>query len=214
MAKTMNASTGPGQRVMSDGQIEDLTNKLRDAARKRRAEISSDFAQRALGTENLGMVLLAPFLQLVAMFSNLIVRSISGVDRTRKPEQVLAATGREQYVDEGVLKTMTRGTGDSATIILFQPTAEEYTNDLVISSADLEKAFERRGLTPAPADDLAAVNEADPTLADEKPNVTLWPCKGRMCFIAFCRGGSGRRVDVAFGDGGWGVYWWFAGLRK
>jgi hypothetical protein len=52
MAKTMTASQ------MTDGQIDNLTDKLRAVLRKHRSEFSTDVAQHVCGVENIGMAFL------------------------------------------------------------------------------------------------------------------------------------------------------------
>ena len=91
-----------------------------------------------------------------------------------------------------------------------------------ISDDDLEKEYNFRGLKPADPYLLEGFNRADPTFSDEHPNGTHWKDvgKGKWCRAAFSRWSVGRGVDVLrrvnvdrYGDG-WGVAWWFAGLRK
>ena len=104
-----------------------------------------------------------------------------------------------------------------------------------ISDDDLEKEFELRGLKPADPISVAAVNEADPAFADEKPHGTHWKdAKGKWCYAAFHRWdddgrhvlvnrydsdwldrwGDGREVNICRSDDDWDDYWWFAGVRK
>ncbi|GMU73997.1 MAG: hypothetical protein AMXMBFR44_1960 [Candidatus Campbellbacteria bacterium] len=59
MAKTMIASS------VTDGQIDNIVARLRDALRKHRGAFDSEVVQIVLGLENLGMHLLEPFQALV-----------------------------------------------------------------------------------------------------------------------------------------------------
>ena len=199
---------------MTDGQIENAVGKLRDAMRKHRSGITSDVAQQVLGVENLGMVMFTPFRERAEVLSNLIVRKVK-VNRLLTPQQVLDATGRKQYTNRKVVDAMPRGEGDETEVVFFKPEPWEYTRPDFMSDDDFEKALGRRNLKSAPPDDVAAVNEADPAFADEKPHGTHWQDEnGKWCYAAFHRWGDERNVSVNRGDGGWSVSWWFAGVRK
>lgn len=202
MAKTMIASD-----QMTDGQIENLVAKLRDAVRKHRSEFPKDLVQDVLGVENLGMELLEPFRKRLEAISDLIVRHVK-VNRGRTPQEALKATGRNLYVNDTVVATMPRGEGEETDVYFFK--LNRY-----ISDADLEKEYQLRGLAPADPYSLAAVNEADPAFADERPNGTYWQDgDGKGCFAAFRRWGGERHVYVDPNDNAWNDNWWFAGLRK
>ena len=58
---------------MTDGQIDDLANKVRDAARTHRDEIEKDPAQEGLRSENIGIRLFAEFRRIVEEISKRIV---------------------------------------------------------------------------------------------------------------------------------------------
>jgi len=208
MAETMIASD------MTDGQIDDLANKLRDAARKHRNEVSKDVAQQVLGADNLGMRLFVIFRQLAEAISNMIVRHVK-VDRTKTPEQILEATGRRQYVDANVVKNMPKGDENEGDIYFFKPSAETYDENGLISDDNLEKEFELRGLKPVDPYKLSQFNADGPAFADEKPHGTHWKnADGQWCFAAFYRWRGRRCVDVFESGSDWGAFWWFAGLRK
>ena len=200
MDETMIAS-------MTDGQIENLVDKLRAAARKHRQEITSETVQLVLGVENLGMEMFAVIRGHVERVSNMIIRHVR-VNHTRTPQEALDATGRVQYKDRDVVATMPRGEDDEVEVHFFK--LGRYVSD-----ADLEKEYELRGLKPADPYSLAAVNEADPAFADEHPNGTHWKdANGKWCYIAFFRWDGERRVDFYRDDLDWFDVWWFAGLRK
>lgn len=206
MAKTMTAS-GSSVKPMTDGQIESALEQLRAAMRKHRSGISSDVAQQVLGVDNLGMLMFAPFRERAEAISNLITRRVP-VNRGRQPEEALAATGRKQYTDSEVVKAMPRGEGDEVEVVFFKLGHN-------VSDVDLDREYELRGLKPADPFSLAAVNEADPAFADQKPNCTHWQgAGGKWCCASFRRWVDERRLGVYRGDYGWGGGWWFAGLRR
>jgi len=197
---------------ITDGQIENAVNKLRDAIRKHRSEITSDVAQQVLGVENLGMLMFTPFRERAEAVSNLIVRKAT-VNRSRFPQEALEATGRAQYTDRKVVDAMPKGEGNEVEVVFFTPDLSERNG--FISDDDLEKEFDLRGLKPADPVSVAAVNEADPAFADEKPHGTHWKdAKGNWCYASFYRWGGERRVGVYRSAYGWSDSWWFAGVRK
>jgi len=200
MAKTMTAS-------MTDGQIENVVDKFRAVVRKHRGEFNSEAVQQVLGLENLGMELLAPFRKHVEAMSNVIVHCVK-VDRTRTPQQVLDATGREQYTARDVVAGMPRGEGEEAEVVFFN--LGRYVSD-----EGLRDEYTARGLKPADTYSLAKVNEDDASFADTHPNSTHWrDANGKRCFAAFHRRYGWRYVRVYRRDDGWHGDWWFAGLRK
>lgn len=208
MATTMTPS-----KPMTGKQVEKLLDNLRAKFRKHLEEINSEAAQEVLGQPEAVEEMFEVFRRRVEAVSNLIVRRVP-VNRNRSPQEMLDATGRAQYTDPKVVDAMPRGTGDEVEVVFFKPLPEEYTSPGFIYDDDLEKAYQRRNLVPAFPDDLAAVNEADPSFADEHPNATHWKQGGRWCFISFRRWCDERSVRVGRGDNGWGDAWSFAGLRK
>ena len=202
---------------MTDGQIENVVNKVRDAMRRHRFEITSDAAQWALGTKNLGMVMFDPFRERAKAVSNLIVYKVP-VNRGRSPQEAIEATGRAQYTDRKIVDSMPKGRGDEIEVVFFELDLSQRNG--FISDDDLEKEFELRGLKPADPISVAAVNEADPAFADEKPHGTHWKnAKGNWCYATFScwndwRRVGWRRVDIDRSNRGWNGDWWFAGVRK
>jgi len=203
MTKIMIAS-----QPMTDGQMENLVDKFRAAVRRHRAEFSLDAVQQVLGIENLGMECLAPFRARVEAISNLIVRRVT-VNRTCTPQEAIDATGRTQYTDRTIVDAMPRGEGEETEVIFFN--LGRYVSD-----DNLDKEYELCGLIPADPYSLAAVNEADPTFADDHPNATHWKdSSGKWCYAAFDRFDDDERgVFVSRSGDGWHDAWWFAGLRK
>ena len=206
MTKIMTATE------MTDGQIENAVNKLRDAIRKHRSEITSDVAQQVLGVENLGMMMFTPFRERAEAVSNLIVRKVK-VNRGRSQQEAIEATGRAQYTDRKVVDSMPKGEGEEVEVVFFKPDLTDRNG--FISDDDLEKEFDLRGLKPADPISVAAVNEADHAFADEKPHGTHWKdADGKWCYATFCCWRDGRGVYVDRSGFDWGDSWWFAGLHK
>ena len=140
----------------------------------------------------------------VERVSKMVVRRVT-VDRSRTPEQLLAATGRVQYVDRDVLVTMPR----SATKGVEKVELFFFNEGRFLSVDEQEKVLAEHGLVP----DYEAqfqVNIDDPTFADEHPNGMQWrDSEDRPCFAAFLRG-----VVVVRRGCVWRGRWWVAGRRK
>ncbi len=197
---------------MTDGQIENAVNKLRDAMRKHRSQITSDVAQHVLGIPNLGMMMFAPFRDCTHAISNLIVRTVN-VNRSRSPQEALDATHRAQYTYRKIVDAMPKASADEVEVVFFKPDLSNRNG--FISDDDLAHEFDLRGLNPADPYSLAAVNEADPAFADEKPHGTHWKdAEGNWCYATFGRWHDGRGVFVNRDDLDWDDDWWFAGVRK
>lgn len=78
----------------------------------------------------------------------------------------------------------------------------------------IEREYEKRGLEPDPIA-LAAVNEVNPTLADEHPNGAPWRGEdGAWNYIACHMANGGRYVYVHPSIIPWYGGWLFAGRRK
>ncbi|MBU0597887.1 hypothetical protein KKF61_02725 [Patescibacteria group bacterium] len=204
MAKTMTPSMTDGQ---IDKVVENITAGFRKRLRDHRDELSSDTVQTVLGQKDFISALFAEFRQRVEAVSNMIVRKVK-VDRTRTSQEALDVTGRKQYTDDDVVKSMPNGKGDETEVIFFKV-------GRTISDDDLEKEYELRGLVPADPYSLCAVNGNDPAFADEHPNGTHWKdSNGKWCFASFDRWSDERGVSVGRSDSGWYVRCWFAGVRK
>ena len=133
---------------------------------------------------------------------NRIARKVK-VNRNRTPQESLDATGRAQYTDRKVVNAMPKGEGEEVEVVFFKPDLSQH-NDF-ISDDDLEKEFELRGLKPADPVSVAAVNEADPAFADEKPHGTHWKdAKGNWFYATFDRWFVKRKVVVSRYGGDWG----------
>ena len=144
--------------------------------------------------------------------SGLVIRRVM-VNRNRTQQEALDATTREQYVDRKVVDNMPKGEGEEVEVVFFKPDLSKRNG--FISDDDLEKEFELRGLEPADPISVAAVNEADPSFADEKPHGTHWKnADGKWCFATFYCVNDERSVLVNRYDFVWLGSWWFAGRRK
>ncbi|MBU0964389.1 hypothetical protein KKC06_05115 [Patescibacteria group bacterium] len=204
MAKTMTPSMTDGQ---IDKVVENITAGFRKRLRDHRDELSSDTVQTVLGQKDFISALFAEFRQRVEAVSNMIVRKVK-VDRTRTSQEALDVTGRKQYTDDDVVKSMPNGKGDETEVIFFKV-------GRTISDDDLEKEYELRGLVPADPYSLCAVNGNDPAFADEHPNGTHWKdSNGKWCFASFGRWIDERGVSVDRDGRDWADCCWFAGVRK
>ena len=140
--------------------------------------------------------------------SGLIIYPVMGVNRNQKPLDALKATGRNVYVDDGVVDTMPKGSDENKCIIFFKLGRN-------ISDDDLEKEYELRGYIPVDPYSLAKFNQDNPVFADERPNGTHWKnAQSNWCFAIFRRCGGNRSVLVYCKNFVWDERWWFAGLRK
>ena len=132
------------------------------------------------------------------------------VNRSLSHRDAIAATGRRQYVDDGVVQEMPNGTDSSVQVFFFN------FGHHVMSDDDLEKEYASCGLIPCDPHALAKVNEDDPAFADEYPNATHWrDTDDKWCFATFRRLGGERSVGAGRNsDSDWSGSWWFAGVRK
>ena len=192
-------------KTTTEGQITKATANFRAMLEKHAPEFNSEAFQLALGQPETASEMFAVLRKRVEAVSNMISRHAK-VDRNLKPRDALVATGRNLYVDDGVVKAMPKGEGEDSETVFFKL-------DKWVSDDNLEKEFELRGLVPQDPYTLAKVNQDDPAFADDKPNGTHWKDKdGNWCFATFDRWSGGRGVSVARGD--WFDGWWFAGRRK
>lgn len=204
----------PSTKTTTAGQIDKAVANYRALLEKHSREFGQEAVQTVLGQSELADEQLAVFRRRVEMVSNLVTRRVK-VNRTRTQQEALDATGRVRYTDSEVVETMPKGEGDEADVIFFKPRPHEYTRPGFINDADLEKAYEWRGLKPADPYSVAAVNESDTAFADEHPHGTYWKdSNGKWCFATFSYWEGKRRVGVCRDGGGWRGGWWFAGVRK
>jgi hypothetical protein len=142
--------------------------------------------------------------------SKIIVRRTT-VNRDQTPEQMINATGRKQFLDEGgkTLKTLPRqDTGIEVVELYFFNPGRYLTRD------EQEQELATYGLVPDYCAQIQ-VNIDDPSFADEHPNGAQWDNKdGQASFVAFGRWNVERHVYVLRVARGWRDVWWFAGRRK
>lgn len=195
-------------KTMTAGQINKAVASYRALLEKHSREFDLTAVQSVLGQSELADEMFVVFRRRVEADSNMIVRRVR-VNRNREPQEVIKATGRNQYVNDSVVACMPRGEGESTDVVFF-------TLGRYVSDDDLGKEYDLRGLKPADPYSLAAINEADPAFADGHPNGTHWKdSDDKWCFLAFNRWADGRRgVDVDRRGSGWRGVWWFAGARK
>lgn len=123
----------------------------------------------------------------------IIVRKLK-VDRTRTRQQAIHATGRVDYINDEVVGEMPIGEGEEKEVFLI-PSNEPRTLD------QLEQKFGGKRFALVDPVTLCALNEQDPTLADEYPNATQWRDKnGKVCYALFSIWHGSRGVSVDQGD--------------
>lgn len=198
--------------AITAGQIGKIQELL--GARLRKSGLPGESVQQVLASQGDAVAeeMLAAIRTRVEAISNMIVRRVRP-DRTRTPQEVLDATGRNQYTEKKVVATMPNGEGEETDVFFFKPGPEAYTNGY-ISDDEVARQFDLRGLKPDPYAQ-AKVHEDDPAFADERPNSTHWKDKdGKWCYAEFNRWHDERYVHVYRHDYDWVDYWWFAGVRK
>jgi len=197
---------------MTDDQVDDLANKLRDAARKHRGEISKDVMQQVLGTPNLSMQLYAVIRTLAEEISKQVVHIVA-VDRKRTPKAALDASGRKQYTTKAVVDAMPHGTGNKVRLMYFKPDKSAYKNGWLSCDA-LDVEYEKRNLVPDPQAQIDD-NAANLEFANEVPNACQWKDDdGNWYYATFGRWDGERNVSVFVCRYGydWRDRWWFAGV--
>jgi hypothetical protein len=192
---------------MTDGQIDKAIDQFRASLRKHSSEFDSEATQLALGNKELAPELLGVFRKYVEANSGMIIRHFK-VDRTKTPKQMIDATGRKQYVDDGVLATMPTDGPEEGDLYFFP--GKRFT-----PAAELAARYESLELVPDPYAQ-SQVNTDDSSFADEHPNGVQWQDdQGDFCFAAFRRWFVVERfVDVDRNARDWADRWWFAGRRK
>jgi len=210
----MTPSRTAASKAMTEGQIDKLADNVRAALRKVKDRFSAVNVQNAMERGQLDVKVATAVEmaveQAIAEANNTIVRMVPKLDRSRKPQAVIDVTGRVQYADNDVVAIMpSNGTGVEENV-----NVEFFRLGRYVSDDELQREYEKRGLTPDPYAQ-SAVNEADPAFADEHPNGTHWrDDNNKWCFAAFDRCIDERRVYVNRYDSGWFDYWWFGGVRK
>ncbi len=196
----------PSEKSMTAGQIDKAVANYRALLDKHAHEFGAEPVQTVLGQAELAEEMLGVFRRRIEAISNMIVRHVR-VDRSRTPQQAIAATRRVEYCNDVVVKTMPTGEGDEVDVY-FVPTKRS------VPAAELDAFLAQYGLVSDPRAQ-AAVNEADPAFADEIPNGSQWvDAEGEYCYLAFDRWRGLRSVYCSRYGRSWDDSWWFAGVRK
>ncbi|HEY4516154.1 MAG TPA: hypothetical protein VJH67_03130 [Candidatus Paceibacterota bacterium] len=206
--KTVTPSAVAAVVEITDGQIDKAGELFRSILKRYRAELPTEAVQQVLGSNEVWPELLTVFRRRVDALSKMIVRRVK-VDRTRTYQQAIDATGRTQYINADVLATMPKGEGEEKDVFFFDL-------DYDPSAKQLAEEYELRGLVSDPIAQ-AAVNEADPKFADDRPNGCQWNLQenGTASFATFRRWyDGGRSVDVDRGDYLWFRCYRFGGVCK
>lgn len=205
MANTMTPSQE--SKEMTERQIDKAVANYRAMLVKYAPEMDSQAVQAVLGQPELADEQLTVFRRRVEAISKMVVRRVKVVNRSRTPQKSVHATKRAEYLNDEVVNSMPRGKQEEVEVCFFL--LEKFT-----SAADVQQALADRGLEPDPYA-LAAVNEEDPSFADNHPNGTQWvDSDGNHCYLAFGGFGGGRLVDCFRNEVGWDGYWWIGGVRK
>ena len=202
-------------KIVSDNQIEKLKTQFGDALRK--VNPFSEDAQDLIETswdelrDEVTQGCVGAINRVLERKRNTIPILAKRVDYTRTPMQVIKATGRVEYVDEDIAKTMPRlgeGVRENMEVVFFKLGRN-------VGAEELDREYELRGLVPDPYAQ-AAVNEQDSAFADKHPNGSQWYREGRNAsYLAFDRWSDDeRRVDCLRRGNAWLGHWWFAGVRK
>ena len=198
----MEETMTPSQKQITQRQIDKAVANYRTLLEKHAPKFESAAVQTVLGQSEFADAQFALFRERIEAISGMIVRHVK-VDRTRTPQKVVDANGRTQYVDKDVLATMPNGEGDEVDVYFFKVGRD-------LSVGEVEKEYALRGLVPDPRAQ-AAVNEADPSFADEHPNGSQW---GNNCYLTFYRWRGERNVYCSRHDCDWDVSWFLSGVRK
>jgi hypothetical protein len=194
---------------ITSGQIGRLLDRFSECCRINRQLLPKDAVQEVLEEEGntLSREMFEVFLAHVERHVNTIVIRVH-VNRHRTPKEALDATKCRQYTGSAVF-SMSNGEGDDVEVVFFKVGRS-------IDEEELEKEYEARGLKPADAYSVAAVNEANPDFSIGHPNGTHWKdAQERWCFIAFSRWGGEESVDVEINNHtrAWNHNWWLAGRK-
>lgn len=205
MARTMTTSE------MTDGQIEDLTNKFRDALRKCRDRIPSDIAQQAAGTDNLGMICATPYLAICEKFGGMVIRPVS-VDYSRPLAEMIKA-GHYDYANESITADNFPMTGEGQ--VELDLTLIHFNRGITSKEAITE--MRKMGMRPATLPELLALGEKYPEEQRQYPiiafgSVRQHPLGDRD--VPYLGEWSGERgLSLSWFDNGWGDRCRFLAVR-
>lgn len=139
------------------------------------------------------------------------------VDLTRSRQQALwALVGYFPDIIREVADAMPKGRRSEVEIVLFKPNLSKYGGRIFDDS--LEEEYRQRGLKPVDPFSLAALNEAEPTLALMKFHATHWKDRdGNWCHMALYLRDRENWVSIGHPSSiwrGWPDNMWFAGIRN
>lgn len=204
----MSTNIAPIAEEITAGQIGRAADRFSERCRVNASLLPKNTVQVVLEDEGdaLAREMFEVFHARVERCAKMITRRVK-VNRSLTHKQALDATARMKRVNVEVLKTAPKCDGEEVNLYFFDlsydPTADE-----------LDREMEIRGLKPD-FDALAAINAADPSFADERPNVTQWRnANGKACFAVFSHWRGERYVRVFRDDRGWYRHCRFAGVRK
>ena len=209
---TKNTSVVPGEITLATGeQVEHIMDMWRRRIKGRKLtldeanQIIRNGGQYLPTMDKAADVLVD---QVRSDMQNTIVRMVRNIRRNRSAVQTINDTGRNKYVNDGILVTMPVGNGPEGVELVYFRLGRTVYDD------ELEREYEARGLEPDPQAQ-STDNEADPSFADEHPNSNYWNRDGKVSsYLAFRRWLGMRYVHCHRNGDEWGDYWWFAGVRK
>ena len=186
---------------MTDGQFEDLSKKFRDVLTKYRSRIPSDIAQKAAGTDNLGMMCLAPYLELCEKLGAMVIRPVV-VDYSRTLGQMIEA-GHYNYADKSITPKNFPLTGEGQ--VELDLCLVHFNRDITSEAA--MKELEKMGMRPATLPELLALGEKYPEEQRQYPMIALgsvWRSPHGDRSVP-CLGGwrGGRLLSLRWFGGGW-----------
>src|SRR3989344_698360 len=184
-----------------------MNDNLTARCRKHEKKLPSDIVQDVLKKEGnkLAEERFNALRARVERNAKVIVRHFK-VDRTKTPEQLLAALGRkESHVDREVLATMPTDGPEEGDLFFFPLKCNTPVTKI-------ERVFEERGLIPDYAAQMQ-VNADDPAFADERPNGMQWGNYNYNC-VSFGRWDDDRKVGVGRYCSYWDSCTLFAGRLK
>lgn len=200
MAKPMSPS-----KPITPGQIAKFYGYLEAALRK--SGLPSEPTQRVIEAQGAALAdeFVASVRTRVEAISDLIVRHVKNIDRTRTPQEVLDATGRRLYTSDASVQCMPTDGRDEDDVYFFK--APRFINE-----DELEKELALRGLKCDPYAQ-AQVNIDDLSFADERPNGMHWQgADGNWHYAEFSRWPGERHVYVSRRGSEWFGYWFFGGV--
>ncbi len=185
---------------ITNGQIGQINDRL--ATKLRKSGLLSEDVQKVLKMPGNATIdeMVAVFRKHVEALDDIIVRRVR-VDRSRSPQEVIDATGRNKYFSSEAVATMPQGEGEEVDVY-FIPIKR------FIPANEVSAFLAQYGLVSDPRAQAAA-NEADPAFADKYPNGSQWD---NYCYLAFGRWYGERNVGCYRHGSGWDDRWFLSGV--